>query len=173
MDDVLDLAVQWSAVIQAGFVVFAIVFGFQQVLQGSRARELQALQGVFAGMLDPTHKASSQRVLGLQRHHSNWDAEDIQAAEQEVELFQQLGFVVRHRLLRRRLILQMYSVLIINSWRALELFVVDERTRLGAPGFARDFEKLARWSVRYRRLRGLPIDGQVHREPRTGIAPRG
>jgi hypothetical protein len=163
VDNFLSQAVQWSSLIQAAFVAFAIAFGFRQLLQGSRARELQGLQGVFSAMTDPDHKARIRKVLGLQQHYSRWDETAIEAVEREVEFFQQLGFFVRHRLLRRRLVLQMYSLLIINVWNSAQPFVENERKRLGAPGFARDFERLATSSYRFRRCRGMPTDGKVLR----------
>ncbi|MEO8095626.1 MAG: hypothetical protein ABI632_11935 [Pseudolysinimonas sp.] len=172
MDDWLDTAVKIGAVAQAGFVAFAIGFGFRQLLQGSRARELQGLQWVFSSMIDPEHKKRVNRVLSLGDDPTRWKPKDLSAAEHELEVFQQLGFYVRHRFLRRRLILQMYSLLIINMWHALRPLATLERERIKAPNFAGDFEQLALRSSAYRRRHGLSAHGKLVREG-VGFAATG
>ncbi|MEO5921399.1 MAG: hypothetical protein ABIQ01_09690 [Pseudolysinimonas sp.] len=159
MDEFLQYAGAWSTIVQAVVVVAAIAFSVTQVRQGARSRELSSLQDVFAGMHSVEAYERRDRVLGHASDVNDWTYAERIEARKEADHLQRIGFYIRHRFLRRRLVLEMYSLLIINLWRAEKTFVEAERMRMGAPLYSSDFEDLAVAAERYRKRRNLPVDG--------------
>jgi hypothetical protein len=165
---VLAVLGPWLTIVPALSVIVAVVVGARQVRNNSRQRELAALQRVFEDMVSDERNERRTRVLRNSKELSAWTAQEIRDAERELERFQQLGFFVRHGFLRRKLILQMYSLVTIQMWNAVRSFVHQERSEMGAPAFAADFERLARECERFRIKKRWPIDGQIARRPAAG-----
>jgi hypothetical protein len=150
-----------STIVQAVVVVGAIVFTIVQLIEAARARELTSLSQVFQEMHTVESDDRRDRVLNLPRDMAEWTPAQWRDARSECAHFQQIGFYVRHRFIRKVLVLEMYSLLILDLWRTLAPFVLHEQSRIGAPRYARDFKALAEDARAYRLKKGLPIDGQV------------
>lgn len=158
-----DAAASVATVLQTVVVIAGVWFAVSQIRQSTQARELESLVAIFDRMRAPERGASIEHLLTLPPAISEWADADLAVADSEHQDFEQLGFLVRHRFLREQLIMEMYSLLIIDAWRALESFERAERDRMGAPGFGRSFERLAIRATKYRLDRGLRVDGRVSR----------
>jgi hypothetical protein len=158
-----DVVVSVATLLQTLVVVAGVWFAVSQIRQSTQARELESLVAIFDRMRAPERGASIEHLLTLPPTLGDWTDEDLAVAASEHQDFEQLGFLVRHRFLREQLIMEMYSLLIIDAWRALEPFERSERDRMGAPGFGRSFERLASRATKYRLDRGLRVDGRVSR----------
>lgn len=160
----LYLVANIATLVQTAVVIAGVGFALSQLRQANQARELEALLRIFDRMRSDGRRASIEHMLTLSADISEWDDADLEIAHSEHEDFEQLGFLVRHRFLRERLIMEMYSLLIIDAWRALQPFELAEQERMGAPGFGRSFRELSNRATIYRGKRGLRIDGRVSRK---------
>jgi len=168
MDEFLVIAVGWSTVIQAVVVVGAIAFTFRQLVEAGRAREFASLQQVFQEMHTTESDDRRDRVLNSPKDFSTWTPAQWRDARAESAHFQQIGFFVRHKFIREKLVMEMYSLLILDLWRTLSPFIQHEAARMGTPTFMRDFKSLADAARNYRVSRKLPTDGQVFAQPYMG-----
>lgn len=142
-------------------VIVAAVYGFHQVAQSTRAREMQVLQKIFDDMASDERHDRRARVLSNEAVFSDWTREQRRDAYGEIEKFQQLGFFVRHKLVRSRLIFEMYSLVIIRMWDRVAGYVSYLRDQMGAENFGRDFEAMAGAAHRYRISQGMRVDGRA------------
>jgi hypothetical protein len=156
-----------ATVVQTIAVIAAIFISLPQLKEAGRARELQSLQDVFSGMHTEDADAQRDQVLVLPVDSSDWSDAEWRLARREGERMQRIGFYVRHGFLRAALVLEMYSLLIINLWRRIGPFVRRERERMSTPRYFRDFEYLNDLAVAYRLKHGLKIEGEVGETDRT------
>ena len=158
-----------SALVAVASFVVALFYGLSQVRQNARTRELQALQKIFDDMLSEQRRERRARVLLNAKPYDEWTPEERRDADREIEKFQQMGFFVRHKLLRPELIFQMYSLLTIRMWERLEGRVNFLRSNMKAENFGTDFQKLASRSKKYRLAKGWAIDGPAVIEMPTNL----
>lgn len=163
----INLVVAVATLIQTAVVVAGVGFALRQIHQAKQARELESLVTIFDRMRPAERRASIEHMLTLPADIGDWREADRHVANSEHQDFEQLGFLVRHRFLRERLIMEMYSLLIIDAWRALEPYELAEQERMGTPGFGRSFKELSERATAYRLKRGMRIDGRVSRQAPT------
>jgi hypothetical protein len=162
----LDVILTVAAIIQTLVVVIGAALVVHQIRQSTRARELQSLSIIFDGMTSEERSESLRQLLALPPDMASWTDAHFATADAEHQHFEQLGFYVRHGFLRERLVMEMYSLLIVNAWRALAEYEVHEASRMGAPRFGRSFRRLATRAVAYRSRKGLSSHGHVARTRR-------
>lgn len=142
-------------------VLIGVPIAVGQLRASSKARELEAFAGVFDNITSEKRTVRIAHVLHLSDDSETWSREDRQAAEAERASFEYVGFLVHQGFIRRRLVLYMYSLLIVNMWEKLAPWTRELRATMETPNLASSFEWLAGEAGRYRKRRRLPLTGSA------------
>lgn len=150
-------------------IVLGVGFAVWQLRQSARDRDLEALSAIFERLHDAETYARHARLnAALARGHDSLEPEDRLDATITIDFFQRMGFLAHHRLVDRRLVLMMYSGLILEMWKSLEPVVQQTRRSRDLANYAAEFELLA-WSAGNHRSRNYsPLRYRKTRNGRTG-----
>src|SRR5712692_7589286 len=120
LNQLAELAVILQALILAVGIIFAVV----PWLQAQKARHLATIEIVFEGF----HNAEAYRERQAILARGPVAVKDISQDEQfklmgTSDYFQRIGFLVNHRFISGRYVLQMYSGTIVSIWECVRPFV--------------------------------------------------
>lgn len=136
-----------ATLVQGVVVVIAAILALRQLRESSRARVSSLLLEIF--QIIHSDQCAEDRRIALSSSASS--SEGRAATRRVVELWEWIGLLVRKGMLPPELVLDMYSDLIISTWRAARPLILEVRS--ASSNYAEHLEYLFGLATDFRRWR--------------------
>lgn len=144
-----------GAVIQTVVLVIAAIYGYRQVREMAKARDLQAtieLLDIIGSDEVTRARHATFNLLPLPPYLSEAEWSDI---EKTSKAFNRAGWLLKHGLLDREMLFDMYCETIFNAWDKLRPYIVHARETRRFDRWQRHFEDLANEAREYSRCHSI------------------
>lgn len=145
-----NIAVTVSSVV----VVVSAFFVIVQIIEMRRATHAQSYSVAREILQDENLQLARKSVFKLGKKGKQidkWSKKEIEQAEMVCHTYDSVAQMVRHKLLRRKIIIESWGASIVKSWEILKPLVLKYRDNWNEPERWDDFEWLAKTTSKHRK----------------------
>ena len=139
-----------ATVTQAATFLVAAAFAYRQLKEVAQSRSGDSLARVLDQLTTPPLKEQIAWVLSKDFPREGREKRaDLDRMNQVSYAYNRVGLFVRHKLIPKQIVLDMWCVEIVNCWDRLRPFIERQRKERNFQGFQNQFEELYKLACDY------------------------